>query len=73
MDLLIVIAQLVKDLLGSLNPFKLLNKSYRARMRELWRQESVVSKIGYVIGIFLLLVLLAMGILMVLKAIRQPA
>jgi len=71
MDLLVVIAQVVKDLLGNLNPFKLLNKSYRARMRDLWRQESAISKIGYVLGMLFFLTLLTVGVLLIFKTTQQ--
>lgn len=60
MDLLVTIVQIVKDLLGSLNPLRLFKGDYRASFRDLWRQESRVFRIGYVLGIFGLLVLLAL-------------
>ena len=60
MDLLVTIAQIVKDLLGSLNPIRLFKRDYRASFRDLWWQEPRVFRIGYVLGIFGLLVLLAL-------------
>lgn len=58
MDLLVTIVQIVKDLLGSLNPFRLLGSDYRASFRNLWQQESWTFRAGYVLGILGLLVLL---------------
>lgn len=59
MDLFIVIAQLVKDLLGSLNPLRLFRHGYRVSFREVWNRESLVLKIGYVVGTVGLLTLIA--------------
>ena len=60
MDLLVTIVQIVKDLLGSLNPFRLFERDYRASFRDLWREEPRVFRIGYVLGILGLLALLAL-------------
>jgi len=60
MDLLVVIAQLVKDLLGSLNPLRLFKHEYRASFCEVWKRESLVLKIGYVVGAVGLLALIAL-------------
>lgn len=57
MDLLFTIVQIVKDLLGSLNPFRLLSQNYRVSFRNLWRQESWTIRVGYVLGVLGLLVL----------------
>jgi hypothetical protein len=59
MDLLVVIAQLVKDLLGNLNPFRLFRRDYRASFHDLWERESRVARAGYVLGTVGLLILLA--------------
>lgn len=58
MDLLAIIVQVVKDLLGNLNPFKLVSQSYRRQIVDLWQKEGWVFKIGYVIGGVLLVLLL---------------
>ena len=60
MDLLVTIIQIVKDLLGSINPFRLFGRDYRSSFRDLWRQASRVFRIGYVLGILGLLVLLGL-------------
>ena len=60
MDLLITIVQIVKDLLGSLNPFRLFKRDYRASFRDLRRQQPRVFRIGYVLGMLCLLVLLVL-------------
>ena len=60
MGLLITIVQIVKDLLGSLNPVRLFKRDYRASFRDLWRQEPRVFRIAYVLGMLCLLVLLAL-------------
>jgi len=65
MDLLVTIVQIVKDLLGSLNLFRLFERDYRASFRDLWREESRVFRIGYVIGILGLLALLALVALLI--------
>ena len=70
MDLLITIVQIVKDLLGSLNPFRLFKRDYRASFRDLWQQEPRVFRIGYVLGILGLLVLLAVVALAVWRGGR---
>jgi hypothetical protein len=70
MDLLVTIVQIVKDLLGSLNPFRLFKGDYRASFRDLWRQEPRVFRIGYVLGILGLLVLLALVALVVWRGAR---
>lgn len=63
MDLLVTVVQIVKDLLGNLNPFRLFRRDYRASFRDLWRQEPRVFRIGYVLGVVGLLVLLALVLL----------
>jgi hypothetical protein len=60
MDLLVVIAQLIKDLLGNLNPLRLFRRSYRASVRDLWRQEPRVFRLGYVLGTLGLIAVLAL-------------
>lgn len=50
MDLLVIIVQLVHDLLGSLNPLRLFRRVYRSSFREIWKRESLVLKVGYVVG-----------------------
>lgn len=62
-DLLVIIAQLIKDLLGSLNPLRLFKRDYRASFREIWKRESIVLKLGYVVGIVGLLVLVGVLVL----------
>ncbi len=62
MDLLISIIQIIKDLLGDLNPFRLVKRDYRASFRKLWLQEPRVFRIGYVLGALGLVALL--GLLM---------
>ena len=70
MDLLITIVQIVKDLLGSLNPFRLFKRDYRASFRDLGRQEPRVFRIAYVLGMLCLLVLLALVALAVWRDAR---
>ena len=64
MELLAIIAQVLKDLLGSLNPFRLISPPYRRQFVDLWKEEGWVFRIGYVIGgILLILVLLSLFLL----------
>ena len=60
MGLFITIVLIVKDLLGSLNPFRLFKRDYRASFRDLRRQQPRVFRFGYVLGMLYLLVLLAL-------------
>lgn len=62
MDLLVTIVQIVKDLLGSLNPFRLFRRDYRGSFWEVWRQEPLVFRVGYVVGTIGLLVLIALAV-----------
>lgn len=68
MDLLVTIIQIVKDLLGSLNPLRLFGRDYRAAFRNLWRQESHVFRIGFFLGLLGLLILLGLVALTVWSA-----
>ena len=52
MDLLVVVIQIIKNLLGSLNPFRLFRRDYRATLLNVWKQGSLVSRVGYVPGLF---------------------
>jgi hypothetical protein len=70
-DLLVIIAQLVKDLLGSLNPLRLFKRNYRASFREVWKHESIVLKLGYVVGIIGLLVLIGVLVLFAWQGYKQ--
>lgn len=67
MDLLVTIVQIVKDLLGSLNPFRLFRPDYRGSFRKVWRREPFVFLIGYVLGTIGLLVLVALVIFWFLR------
>jgi len=67
MDLLVTIVQIVKDLLGSLNPFRLFKRDYRGSFREIWRQEPFVFRIGYVLGAVGLLLLIALVVFWLLR------
>ena len=58
MDLIVIIAQVVKDLLGSLNPFRLVNSGYRIAFREHWHRSGVILRAGYVLGLVGLIVLI---------------
>lgn len=51
MDLIVIIVQVIKDLLGNVNPFRLLNSGYRAAVREHWSRSRLIHRIGYVLGI----------------------
>jgi len=70
MDLLVTIVQIVKDLLGSLNPFRLLGPDYRVSFRNLWRQESRIFRVGYVLGALGLLVLLGLVALLAWQYVK---
>ena len=63
MDILVIIIQIIRDLLGSLNPLRLLGPKYRDSFRSLWRQESKIFRIGYFLGIIGLLLLLGLAAL----------
>jgi uncharacterized membrane protein len=63
MELLVTIVQIVKDLLGSFNPARLFSRGYRASFHDLWRRESRIFRIGYVLGALGLLALLAILVL----------
>ncbi|PTQ66545.1 hypothetical protein C8R26_14811 [Nitrosomonas oligotropha] len=58
MDLLLLIVQVIKDLLGSFNPCKLISPSYRREFLNLWQKEIWIFKIGYIVGSILLIALL---------------
>lgn len=58
MELLVIILQIIKDLLGNLNPFRLISQPYRRQFLNLWRKERWVFRIGYIIGSILLIVIL---------------
>lgn len=68
MDLFVTIIQIVKDLLGSLNPFRLFRRDYRGSFWEVWRQEPLVFRIGYVLGAIGLLVLIALAVFWFLRS-----
>jgi hypothetical protein len=70
MELLVSIVQIVKDLLGSLNPLRLFNRDYRAWFRDVWQEERLVFRIGYVLGAFGLLALLALVALAIWRGVR---
>jgi hypothetical protein len=70
MDLLVTIVQIVKDLLGNLNPFRLFRRDYRASFRALWQQEPRVFRVGYALGVLGLLVLLALVLLVFWRGAR---
>ena len=70
MELLISIVQIVKDLLGSLNPLRLFRRDYRVWFRSLWHEESLIFRIGYVLGAFGLLVLLALVALAIWRGVH---
>jgi hypothetical protein len=61
MDLLVTIVQITKDLLGSLNPLRLFRRDYRITFHNLWKQGSLVSRVGYVLGILVFFLLLAVA------------
>ena len=63
MEILVVVVQIVKDLLGSLNPLRLFRRDYRASFGETWKQEPRIVRIGYVLGILGLVVLLGIAAL----------
>jgi len=70
MELFIVIAQIIKDLLGSLNPFRLISRTYRRQFSDLWKEEGRIFRIGYVIGaILLMLILVSLLILGIIKGV----
>lgn len=71
MELLAIIVQVVKDLLGNLNPFKLVSQSYRRQFADLWQKEGWVFKIGYVIGGALLVLLLLSLLLLALHWVTE--
>jgi hypothetical protein len=70
MDLLVTIVQIVKDLLGSLKPLRLVSTDYRTSFRNLWRQESRIFRVGYVMGALGLLILLGLVALLAWRYIR---
>ena len=70
MELLVSIVQIVKDLLGSLNPFRLFNRDYRVWFRDVWQEERLLFRIGYVLGAFGLVVLLALVMLAIWRGVR---
>ena len=70
MDLLVTIVQIVKDLLGSLNPLRLFKRDYRGSFREVWRQEPLVFRIGYILGTVGLLLLIALAVSWLLRGAR---
>lgn len=57
LELIVVIADGVHDMLRGLNPLSLLNKEKRAAFRAGWQAESTVSKIGFVVGTLLFFLL----------------
>lgn len=61
MDLLVSVIQIVKDLLGALNPFRLVRRGSRTRFLEVWKHEPMVFRIGYVLGSIGLLALLLLA------------
>lgn len=67
MDLLVTIIQIAKDLLGSLNPFRLFKRDYRSSFLKVWRQEPLVFRIGYVLGAVGLLLLIALAVFWLLR------
>jgi len=60
---LFVVLQGLLDLLGTLNPFKLLKADYRASFRAVWKQVPTVFRVGYVLGILGVIVLIAVLVL----------
>ena len=70
MELLVSIVQIVKDLLGSLNPLRLFNRDYRLWFRDVWQEERLIFRIGYVLGAFGLVVLLALLMLAIWRGVR---
>lgn len=71
MDLLVVIAQIVKDLLGNLNPLRLFERAYRTSFRDVWQSESIVLKIGYVVGVIALVFLGAVLLLAAWQGLKK--
>ena len=66
MELLAIILQIIKDLLGNLNPLRLISQSYRRQFLNLLQQERWVFSIGYIIGsIFLIVILLSLLLLFI--------
>jgi hypothetical protein len=51
MDLIAIVVQVLKDLLGPLNPLLLFRSEYRARFCAVWREEGLVFRVGYVLGV----------------------
>jgi hypothetical protein len=70
MDLLVTIVQIVKDLLGSLNPLRLFSRDYRASFRGVWQREPRVFRVGYVLGALGLLALLALAAFLLWRGMR---
>ncbi len=68
MDYIVIILQIIRDLLGRLNPFKLLKTDYLASFREIWKQEAVVFRIGYLLGILGVIILIVVLVFMFWKA-----
>ncbi len=67
MDLLVTIIQIVKDLLGSVNPLRLFRRDYRDSFWKVWGQEPLVFRIGYVLGAISLFVLIALAVFWFLR------
>lgn len=63
MEFLVIVVQILRDLLGNLNPFKLLKADYRASFRAVWEQEPAVFRMGYVLGILGVVALIAVLVL----------
>lgn len=58
MDLLVILLQVVKDLLGNLNPLKLFSRDYRRRFGSIWNEEGLIFRLGYVVGVIFVLIFL---------------
>lgn len=71
MELFVIVAQLVKDLLGDLNPFRLLNRKYRNQAATTLKSEPPIIKLGYAVGITLLLVLVGLLVLYLFAAAKD--
>jgi hypothetical protein len=66
MDFLIIIVQVIRDLLSSLNPFKIFGKDQANSFRSTWKTESKLSHIAFIIGVLLLTLFLAILVLLLL-------
>lgn len=70
MDHLWHIIEIIRDLLGNLNPFKLLfSRHYRREFMILWKNEAWGFRLGYIFGSILLTIVMLSLLLLFLDAI----